>query len=129
MVAHEEFVQRTYIAAATKSSFTVRHEFVVGGELRMRASMTHVALSLITREKQPVPDEIRAAIVRGDDLEREGMWRAQLAAASLTMGPDDLRMLKATDHTVGPLRDALAEYDLTGVAPEAVLDYGTAPAT
>jgi acyl-CoA thioesterase FadM len=128
MVVHDEFLQRTYVAAAGRTSFTIRHEFYVEGELRMRADMTHVCMSLITRVKQPVLDEIRDAVVAGPDLELEATWRKQLTAAGLSCGPDDLRMLRATEQAVGPLRDALAEFDLRDVAPEPVLDYGRAPA-
>jgi acyl-CoA thioesterase FadM len=127
MVAHDEFVQRTYVASVGRTSFTMRHEFWVEGELRMRAEMTHVCLSLVTREKQPVLPEIRAALIEGPDLALETMWRKTLAEAGLSCGPDDLRMLRATDQVVGPLLDGLARYDLRGVAPEAVLDYGRAP--
>ncbi|MQA81840.1 MAG: hypothetical protein GEV10_25780 [Streptosporangiales bacterium] len=128
MVAHDEFLQRTYVSAARRTSFTVRHDFFVDGELRMRAEMTHVCLSLVTREKRPVPEEIRGAVVPSPDPRLEAAWRTQLAAAGLSCGADDLRMLWATEQAVGPLRDALAAYSLRHVAPEPVLDYGTAPA-
>jgi hypothetical protein len=127
MAVHDEFLQRTFVAGTGASSFTVRHEFLVAGELRMRADMVHVCVSLATWEKLPVPEAIRAAGVAVPDPGLEATWRRQLTAAGLGCGPDDLRMLHATERTVGPLRDALVAYELGDVAPELVLDPGRAP--
>jgi 4-hydroxybenzoyl-CoA thioesterase len=58
----ETLMQRLAVEKLGRSSLTVRHELLGGGELRLRARQVLVCTSLVTHKAQPLPEDIRQAI-------------------------------------------------------------------
>ena len=58
----ERLAQRLAVRKLGRSSLTLAHEFLGGGELRLRALQVLVCTSLDTHRPQPVPDDLRAAM-------------------------------------------------------------------
>jgi 4-hydroxybenzoyl-CoA thioesterase len=59
----EVLTQRVGIAQLGRSSLTLQHAFLGGDALRMRARQVLVCTSLITHKPQPLPDDVRAALM------------------------------------------------------------------
>jgi 4-hydroxybenzoyl-CoA thioesterase len=59
----ERLVQRLAVARAGRSSLELQHEFLGGGELRLRARQVLVCTSLQTHRPQPLPDDLRSALM------------------------------------------------------------------
>ncbi len=58
----EHLALRLSLAKLGRSSLTLRHEFLGGDELRLRAVQVLVCTSLDTHRPQPLPDDLRAAM-------------------------------------------------------------------
>jgi 4-hydroxybenzoyl-CoA thioesterase len=58
----EVLTQRVGVARLGRSSLHLRHEFLGGGALRLRAGQVLVCTSLVTHKPQPLPDDVRAAL-------------------------------------------------------------------
>jgi 4-hydroxybenzoyl-CoA thioesterase len=58
----ERLTQRLTVRKLGRSSLTLRHEFLGGDGLRLRATQVLVCTSLDTHRPQPIPADLRAAM-------------------------------------------------------------------
>jgi 4-hydroxybenzoyl-CoA thioesterase len=59
----ERLTQRLAVARVGRASLELQHEFLGGGELRLRARQVLVCTSLLTHRPQTLPDDLRSALV------------------------------------------------------------------
>jgi len=56
-------IQRVGVQTLGRSSLGLRHEFLSGSELRLRARQVLVCTSLLTHKPQALPDDVRSALL------------------------------------------------------------------